>query len=220
MTDRKTWKPLTLAAACAASLAAGAAGTTFAQDAAETPAPAASPEKPGRGDGRRFGPRWERGGWKERARAAAARRRGRHDLVKSLELSDDQRRVALEKARAAQPIVDAWRRKVAEHRVAERAAADGRTTDGAAAEPTKEERRTRRDARRADRTRLREELATALAPLARDVVAALTPEQRARIEGFAAARGRNLDEAALVRGVSRMLVRPMTVPMLEARLAR
>jgi hypothetical protein len=138
---------------------------------------------------------------------------GRREVARALQWTDEQRRVVLEKARAAETIVAQSRRDRAKLLVEEEDARRARTPDGP--RPTAEDRSARRTARRA----LREKLATDLAPLAKDVVATLTPEQRARLEGFAAARGRKLTDDALVRWTSRLLSRPMTVPMLEARLA-
>lgn len=129
------------------------------------------------------------------------RNAARAEIGRALALTDDQRRVILEKARAAEPIVAQWRRDLAREFVAR--------------ETTPQADRT---ARRAAHRALREKLAADLAPLAKEVVATLTPEQRARLEGFAAARGRKLTDDALVAFVSRMLARPMTVPLLEARL--
>jgi len=137
----------------------------------------------------------------------------RGEIARALQLTDDQRRVVLEKARAAEPIVAQGRRDRAKLLVEEHEARRARTAESP--RPTAEDRAARRTAHRA----LRDKFAADLAPLAKDVVATLTPEQRARLEGFAAARGRKLTDEALVRWTSRMLSRPMTVPMMEARLA-
>ena len=169
-----------------------------------------------RDPGERRAPRLERGrpgGGAARMRFRRHLMRARGEVARALELTDDQRRVVLEKARAAEPIVAQGRRDRAKLLVAERDARRARTAD--APRPTAEDRAAQRAARRA----VREKLAADLAPLAKDVVATLTTEQRARLEGFAAAHGRKVTDETLVRRTSRMLARPMTVPMLEARLS-
>lgn len=167
---------------------------------------AASATDASAGDGARGarprGARFERGprGGSLRDRFRAHRHR-RAEMLRTLGVTADQQRAALEKARAAQPVVADARRELAKLLVQEPADDAARTA--------------RRDAIRDLRRRTGEKLA----PLAKDVVASLTPEQRAKLQGFAAARGRTFDEEKFVRRVGRWLARPMTAEVLEARLS-
>jgi len=120
-------------------------------------------------------------------------------LAESLQLSDAQRQLALDKARAAAPIAEQTRRDAARILV-DRASAG-------------------RDATREKLRALRAEVAGKLLPLAKEVVASLTPEQRAKIQEAAAKHGRAFDEARFERRVARMLARPMTAALLEAKLS-
>ena len=130
-------------------------------------------------------------------------RKARREFVQSLAFTDAQQRTALERSRAAQPIVAEARKELARIAVASRSA-----------EQPSAGREARRDAVRD----LRKRTAERLAPLAKDLLATLTPEQRAKIEGFAAARGRKVDDDKLTRRIGRWLARPMTADLLEAKL--
>jgi hypothetical protein len=190
-----TWSAVIVAAA----LAAGAAAPAFAGD---------------DGAGRRNHPRAGRSGGRRgalRDRFRRAMRQERRDLLASLNVTDDQRRTALEKARAAAPIVSAARDE------ARRVVAQARA---AAAKDPAADRKALRESVRTQLQALRERTRGQVEPLAKDVLASLTPEQRAKIDAAAAKRGRTVDEGRLTRRVARMLARPMTVPYLEARLAK
>ena len=179
----------------AAALAAGAAAPAFAGD-----------DAPGPRAGRAAGLRGAR-----RDRFRRAMRQERRDLLASLGVTDEQRRTALAKARAAAPIVtsakDEARRIVAQ-------------AWAAAAKDPAGDRKALRESVRAQLKALREKTRGQVEPLAKDVVASLTPEQRAKLDDAAAKRGRTVDEARLTRRVARMLSRPMAVPYLEARLGK
>ena len=143
-------------------------------------------------------------------RVAAVRQR----LAETMQWTPDQQRLALEKARAAQPIVAEARKELA--RILAQGA-PGANTDGTG-EAGKAAKQTGRKAQRDAVRTLRHATAEKLAPLAKDVVAGLTAEQRAKLEGFAAARGRKLDDGKLTKRISKWLARPMTADLLEARL--
>src|SRR5262245_58203910 len=138
-------------------------------------------------------------------------RQERRDLLASLNVTDDQRRTALEKARAAAPIVsgakDEARRIVAQ-------------AWAAAAKDPSADRKALRQSVHDQLKALREKTRGQGEPLAREVGSPLTPEQRAKLAAAAATHGRTVDDARLTRRVARMLSRPMTVPYLEARLAK
>jgi hypothetical protein len=134
----------------------------------------------------------------------------RHAVADAMALTADQQRLVAEKSRAAQPIVAEARRETAKV-LAQRGTVG---TNGDGTKPTAEDRAARRAALRDIRTRTSEKLA----PLAKDVLASLTPEQKAKLEGLAAARGRKLDETKLTRRVGRWLARPMTADLMEAKL--
>lgn len=200
--------PRWLAVAAVAAMIGGAATPAVAQDAGGA--------DPGLG-AERAERRHQRHGrhrqMRKHRRAAGKSAASRLELLRGLGLSDAQLRTVLEKARAAQPIAADARRELARTLTDARGSVLGADT-AASDDP-------RRTARRALRTKLKElksRTGEKLAPLARDVLAAFTPEQRATITGFAAARGRRLDDATLVRAVGRRLARPMTVELLEAQL--
>ena len=163
------------------------------------------------------------------------RRQGRGDLLASQNITDDQRRVFVEKARAAQPVVEQARRELAAARVAiedartayRAAHTDGKGKTGEARTTDPAERAALREKLKAERAAImapvkaaRERALAGLAPLAADVIATLTPEQRARLEGFATARGGKLDDQKLTKLVSRLFARPMAIAMAEARIGR
>lgn len=128
-------------------------------------------------------------------------------FIESLQITDAQRQLMLDKARAAEPIAAEARKELARILVAAQDA--GKTGDPA-------------EARRAAHEKVRglkEATLAKLEPLAKEIVASLSPDQRKKFEEAAARHGRTFDEARLVKRLSRWLTRPMTVPMLEARLA-
>jgi hypothetical protein len=161
------------------------------------------------GDGGRGGRRG--GGWRGRMHEAAKERRAKGmEFLASLQVTDAQRQVMLEKARAAAPIAESARaetRRIVAAAWAQ-AAKDGAATDKKA---LREQVRTQIKA-------LRERTWTQIEPLAKDVVLQLTPEQRQKIAEAAGKRGKTVDDAKLARLVGFRLTRPMTVPYLEARL--
>jgi hypothetical protein len=233
-------KPMTRTSLATLVLALGAAAGVFApsealaQDAGGTPAPGQAPDDaPAHGRRGRHAMRerfrsalGERLG--ARGHGAMKHRRHRGELAAQLTLTDDQRRVFVEKARAAQPILEQARKDLAAAIVAARAARAAAPAATPAEKPADEAgRAAAKAARKAEREALmapakaaREKARDALAPLARDIVATLTPEQRARVEGFAAARGRKADAAHLERLVARMFRNPMAVAIAEAEMNR
>jgi Spy/CpxP family protein refolding chaperone len=143
--------------------------------------------------------------------AAKERRARANRLIRSLDATDAQRALVLEKARAAAPIVagarDEARRIVARAWVA-------------AGEKAGTDRKSIRAGVREEMKALRERTRAQVEPLARDVAASLTAEQRAKIEAAFAKKGRTLDDAKLTRIAARLISRPMTVAYLEARAAK
>lgn len=136
---------------------------------------------------------------------AQTRGRDRGELrrfLRKLDATDAQRATALEQARAARPIARAARLEGREIRVEARREHPG---DREAARATARERI--RD--------LRERTLASLEPLARKVVATLTPDQRKTLEDAARARGKELDAARLEKLVSWLLTRPGTLAHLE-----
>ena len=139
--------------------------------------------------------------------AARARERTRERgelrrFLRKLDATDAQRATALEEARAARPIARAARLEGREIRVEARREHPG---DRDAARATARERL--RD--------LRQRTLASLQPLARKVVATLTPDQRKTLEDAARARGKELDAARLEKLVSWLLTRPGTLARLE-----
>ena len=205
MSPSKNWfGPFATTMALAAALGAGMA-TAVAGDGAD-PQPKAPAARDGHG-GRRGGLRQGRRAWL-RGKIAHVRK-ARHELTRSLAFTDAQQRTALEKARAAQPILAEARKELARVLVQDEQPA-GQTTDAS----------TQRGAKRDAVRDLRRRTAEKQAPLAKDFLATLTPEQRAKIEGFAAARGRKVDDEKLTRRVAHWLARPMTAEVLEAKLGK
>jgi hypothetical protein len=140
-------------------------------------------------------------------RHRAQAREGIQRLVESLQATDAQRAVALDAARAAEPIARAARSEAARIR-AEALAEHG--DDRAAARAEMKE-------RLGD---LRRRTLADLAPHASRVLATLTPEQRQKLADAATARGRTLDEERLVKLTSFLLTRPASLTRLEAKLGR
>lgn len=188
---KRTWTVAFLTAA----IAAGAGAAAFAGDDGTHP-------HAGRFGGRRAA---------MRDRFRESMRKERRDLLASLDITDQQRQTALEKARAAAPIVSSAKEEA--RRIVAQAWA-------AAAKDPNADRKALRDSVRTQLRALREKTRGQVEPLAKDVVASLTPEQRAQLDAAAAKHGRTVDDDRLVRRVARMLSRPMTVPYLEARTAK
>ena len=140
-------------------------------------------------------------------RHRAQAREGIQRLLESLQATDAQRAVALEAARAAEPIAQSARSEAARIRT-EVFAKHGK--DRAAAREEMKERI----------QELRQKTLADLAPHASRVLATLTPEQRKKLDDAATARGKTLDEARLVKITSFLLTRPATVERLEKKLAR
>jgi Spy/CpxP family protein refolding chaperone len=187
--SKTNWIALGLAAA----LAVGAAASADAGD--------------GLRDGNRRG---RRALVRARMRHAAQHRRAASiAFLASADVTNEQRALVLEKARAAAPILAESRRQartiVAEAWVA--AGAQGAQSDRAAV----------RAAVREKLKTLRAETKGRIDVLAKEVVASLTPEQRQKLEARAAKRGRTLDDARLTRFAAALIRRPMTVAYLEAR---
>jgi hypothetical protein len=155
------------------------------------------------GDGRR-------GGRRAKAQQVVRQRRAKlFRLLASLQFSDAQRQTMLDKARAAVPIVEAAR-------------AEGRKIVAEAwaqfAKDPKMDRAALRAQTKASLRALKAKTWPQIEPLAKDVVATLTPEQRQKISDAAAKRGRTVDDAKLTRIMGFLITRPMAVPYLEARL--
>ena len=156
---------LTLTAGLAAVLALGTVMPAFAGDG----------DGPARRDGARAG---RLGGRRaaHRDRFRRAMRQERRDLLASLNVTDDQRRTVLEKARVAAPIVSAGRDE------ARRVIAQARAM---LAEDPAADRKALRESVRTQLRALREKTRGQVEPLAQDVVASLTAEQRAKLEAAA-----------------------------------
>jgi hypothetical protein len=143
------------------------------------------------------------------------RRMAAVQLLSSLQPTDDQRRIVLEQAKAAQPIVEAA--KAETRRIVAQAWAqatsdlkDGKTVD----------RKALRESVKTQLQALRDKTRGQIEPLAKQVVASLTPEQRQKIQDAAGKRGKTVDDAKLTRLASHIITRPMTIPFLEAKLGR
>ena len=167
----------------------------------------------GRHGGRHAGRHGERRAeLRERFRQGVTqRRRKAADFLASLQSTDEQRRVVLEQAKAAAPIVRAAREE-ARGLIAKAWAAA--TKDGTI------DRKAAREAVKEQLKALRERTRAQVEPMAKQVVATLTPEQRATIQAHAAKHGRTVDDAKLAKFAAHLITRPMTAAYLEARLAR
>jgi Spy/CpxP family protein refolding chaperone len=135
------------------------------------------------------------------------RRRGMA-FLQSLQFTDAQRQVMLDKARAAATIVQGSKAEARKIVAAAWAKAGDASVDKKA---IRADVKTQLEA-------LRAKTWPQIEPLAKDVVASLTPEQRQKIDAAAGKRGKTLDDAKLTKLFGRLLSRPMTVPYLEARL--
>jgi hypothetical protein len=157
------------------------------------------------GDGRH-------GGHGRRAKAQKVMRDRRAKLFRflaTLQFTDAQRQTMLDKARAAVPIVEGAR-------------AEGRRLVAAAwaqaAKDPNTDRAALRTQTKAALQALKAKTWPSIEPLAKDVVATLTAEQRQKIADAAAKRGRTVDDAKLAKFMGFLITRPMAVPYLEARL--
>jgi hypothetical protein len=188
MKFNRTWIGLTLGLACACGMLGTAyAFSALADDAGATSAFAS---------GKHF--------WQRMRAGRGARQAAVLHFVDKLGLSDAQRGLALQEARAAQAIVEQARRDAARILViAHDARKSGQTVDA-----------------RAELKALRQRTQAQLEPLGRQVVGSLTAEQRQLIVDENARRGRTFDEARLVRRTASLLALPMTVALLEARMTR
>jgi hypothetical protein len=142
-----------------------------------------------------------------RLRERTARRGELHRFIRSLGLSDSQRAVALEEAKAAEPIARSARTEAMKIRTeARRTHPDDRAAAREDARPKLKD--------------LRERTLASLRPLAQRMLSTLTPEQRARITESAKKRGRTIDENRLEDITSWLLTRPRTVQRLERHVQR
>jgi len=145
------------------------------------------------------------------AQAGHQKRRNMTEFLASLAPSDEQRALVLAKAREAAPIVTAARDEA--RRTVARAWA-------AAAKDGKTDRKAVRASVKADIQAIRTKARGQIEPLAREVVASLTPEQRQKFSDALSKHGRTADDAKLTRFTTRLISRPMTVSYLEARAAK
>lgn len=172
----------------------------------------------GDGAGRHAGRRGERREMlRERVKQAVRNRHQKFaEFLASLQATDEQRRVVLEQAKAAAPIVKAAREE-ARGLIAKAwatAVKDTNTKDATV------DRKAARESVKEQLKALRERTKAQIEPLAKQVVATLTPEQRATIQSHAAKHGKTVDDAKLAKFAAHLITRPMTAAYLEARLAR
>jgi hypothetical protein len=171
----------------------------------------------------------------ERARQSGKHRRADSmKFLESLQATDEQRALVLEKSKAAAPILAEARRQaralVAQAMASASASA---SKEPASKEPASKElsKADRKAARNADCNAARQSVKAQLQSirdqtrgqidaLAKDVVASLTPEQRQKLQDVAAKRGRTLDDARFTRLAAALISRPMTAAYLEARQAK
>jgi hypothetical protein len=132
------------------------------------------------------------------------RRTELHRFLRTLKMTDAQRSVALDQARAADPIARSARTEAAKIRA-----------DALRAHP--EDRAAARAEMKGKMKDLRERTLTELRPLAQRVLSTLTPEQRTKLADAAKKHGRTLDEARLEKITSWMLTRPKLAHRLEKR---
>ena len=140
----------------------------------------------------------QRGGERfERARQRIIGRREvmRRRIGERLGITDAQREELRARVERVRPIVEQTRSEARE--ILERARVEAQTGDRAAV----------RERTRGELKALAERCRSELGNDARSLVGTLTPEQRAKLEQAAAARGRQLDDERLERGARRLLVR-------------
>jgi hypothetical protein len=130
-------------------------------------------------------------------------------------LTPDQARAGLEAAREAAKVRADFRARRAALLLDARAALRAAAAPGTP--PSPEARALSREEFRGRLAALRKEALPALEAAGRKAVAALTPEQRGRIEEAAKARGRTVDEARLARRTALRLSRPGAEALLRAR---
>jgi Spy/CpxP family protein refolding chaperone len=116
-------------------------------------------------------------------------------FLRTLQLSDAQKSVALEQARAADPIAHSAR--VEASRIRAQALRD-HPEDRAAA----------REEMRGQLKNLRQQTLEQLRPLAKRVLSTLTPEQRTKLADAAKKRGRTVDESRMENVTSWLLTQP------------
>jgi hypothetical protein len=128
-------------------------------------------------------------------------------FLRALQLSDSQKAVALEQARAADPIAHAARVEAAKIR-AEALRAHPGDRDAA------------REEMRGRMKDLRERTLEQLRPLAKRVLSTLTPEQRTKLADAARKHGRTVDEDRVEKVTSWLLTQPGVRGRLERRASR
>lgn len=134
-------------------------------------------------------------------------RQGR-EFLRGLEVTDAQRALALEQARAMAPRARELRREALRIRQEAREGVSTGDREAVRAE-TRERIRALRERARAE-----------LAPHGRALVDSLTPEQRAKIEARLAERGRTFDAQRASERAGRWLARPRVHDRVEARSRR
>lgn len=154
---------------------------------------------------------------RDRVKQAVRNRRQKFaDFLASLNSTDEQRRVVLEQAKAAAPIVrsahDEARGLIAKAWAT--AVKDTNTKDTAI------DRKAARESVKEQLKALHERTKAQIEPLAKQVVATLTAEQKATIQAHAGKHGKTVDDAKLTKFAAHLITRPMTAAYLEARLAR
>ncbi len=123
------------------------------------------------------------------------RRQHGRQLLRSLDVSESQKGAARAVAESLQPIVDELRPKVAP--LLQQARELARSGEREAA----------RELLRSELRPLCKDALTQAKPLVQPLVGTLTPEQRAKLEAAAAARGRSFDEERFTRRLTWMLAR-------------
>jgi Spy/CpxP family protein refolding chaperone len=136
------------------------------------------------------------------------RTRQASDFIATLAPTDEQRQLLVEKARAAATIVKSAQE---ETRRIVNASLAATTKDG-----SKPDRKAARAAVKQKLVQVRDHARSQLEPLARDVVASLTPEQRTKLQSTAGKRGKSVNDAQLVRLAAIAISRPAAVKLLEA----
>jgi Spy/CpxP family protein refolding chaperone len=150
---------------------------------------------------------------RERLREGVKRRRmASMKFLESLQATDEQRALVLEKAKAAAPILAEARRQARTILAQARAS---NSKDGA-----KIDRKAARESVKAQIQTIRDQARAQIDGLAKDVVASLTPEQRQKLQDVAARHGKTVDDARLTRLAAALISRPMTSAYLEARQAK
>jgi Spy/CpxP family protein refolding chaperone len=153
------------------------------------------------------------GGRRDHARQGMRHRRGRFfEFLASLQFTDAQRQTMLDKARTAAPIVESARAE------ARRLVANAWAQASKDAKDGTVDRAALREQVKTQIKALREKTWPQIEPLAKDVAATLTPEQRQKLVDAGVKRGRTVDDAKIAKFMGMLITRPMAVPYLEARL--